>query len=170
MKRVLAVAAIRLAPGVRALGMLALGGLSLVVALAGCASSGVRNSDARRLPMVPGTRVVERIRQCDEGSQAYCAIEMVVVAPHMHTSWDLVNAESKLLGHRRWVFEDAANGDEHAAQSPGDKLRVTYATAYGDLQGIDLGWIQRSHRITQALSKVLFDRGAAMSVMLEVGS
>ena len=138
--------------------------------LSGCGSSGVRSSDENRLPMVPGTRVVERVRQCDQGSNAYCAIELVVVAPHMHTSWDLVNAETKLLGHRRWTFEDASNGDEHAAQSPGDKLRVTYATEYGDLQGIDLGWIQRSHRITMALSKALFDRAAAMSVMLEVGS
>lgn len=140
------------------------------LALSACGTSGVRSSDELRLPIVPGTRVVERVRQCDKGSNAYCAIEMVVVAPHLHTSWQLVNAESKLLGHRRWTFEDASNGDEHAAQSPGDKLRVTYATAYGDLQGIDLGWIQRSHRITMALSKALFDRAAAMSVMLEVGS
>jgi hypothetical protein len=95
---------------------------------------------------------------------------MVIVAPKLHTSWELVNAEARLLARHRWTSEAAINGNERAAQSPGDKLRVTYATAYADLQGIDLGWIQRDHRITVALSKALFDRGAAMSVMLEVGS
>lgn len=138
--------------------------------LAGCGGAGVRTPNLSRLPMVPGTRVLKQVHDCDQGSQAYCAIEMVIVAPHMHTSWDLVNAESRLLGRRRWTFEDATNGDEHAAQSPGDKMRVTYATAYGDLQGIDLGWIQRSHLITEALSEALFHRGATMSLMLEVGS
>ena len=47
---------------------------------------------------------------------------------------------------------------------------MTYATAYGDLKGIDLGWIKRSRTITLALSRALFDRASAMSVMLEVGS
>jgi hypothetical protein len=88
----------------------------------------------------------------------------------MRTSWQLIAAEQRLLYRHRWTPEDASNGDEHAAQSPGDKWRVTYATAYGDLQGIDLGWIQRSHRITTALSEALFDRSPAISVMLEVGS
>ena len=113
---------------------------------------------------------METVRQCDKGSDAYCAIEMVIIAPKFHTSWQLVNAETRLLQRRRWTGEEAINGDEHAAQSPGDKLRVTYATAYGDLQGIDLGWIQRSHRITTALSEAMFHRGAVMSLMLEVGS
>jgi hypothetical protein len=145
-------------------------GVLLTVALAGCGGGGARTPDVTRLPMVPGVQVSEQIRQCDLGSQAYCAVEMVIVDPHLHTSWDLVNAETRLLSKRRWTFEDASNGDEHAAQSPGDKMRVTWATAYGDLQGIDLGWIQRSHRLTSALAEALFHRGAAMSVMLEVGS
>ena len=54
--------------------------------------------------------------------------------------------------------------------SPGDKLRVTYATAYGDLKDIELGWISRAKPISLALSHAIFDRAAAMSVMLEIGS
>jgi hypothetical protein len=148
----------------------AIGSAALAVSVAGCGGAGVRTPDLGRLPMVPGTRAMEKVSQCDIGSQAYCAIEMVIVAPKLHTSWELVNAEARLLARHRWTSEAAINGNERAAQSPGDKLRVTYATAYADLQGIDLGWIQRDHRITVALSKALFDRGAAMSVMLEVGS
>jgi hypothetical protein len=148
----------------------AIGSSALALLVAGCGGTGVRTPDLARLPLVPGTRAMEKVRQCDKGSQAYCAIEMVVVAPKLHTSWQLVNAETRLLSRHRWTAEDAINGDERAAQSPGDKLRVTYATAYADLQGIDLGWIQRDHRITEALSDALFHRGATMSVMLEVGS
>jgi hypothetical protein len=138
--------------------------------LAGCGGAGVRTPDQTRLPIVPGSRVVERVRQCDRGTRAYCAIEIVVVDSHVRTSWQLVRAEQRALAHRNWTPEKAINGDEHASQSPGDKLRVTYATAYGDLQGVDLGWIQRAHKITTALSKVLFDRSPAISMMLEVGS
>jgi hypothetical protein len=152
----------------KAVTIVAVVGLGAV--LAGCGSGGVRSPDQTRLPIVPGTRVVERVRQCDQGTQAYCAIEMVIADSHMQTSWQLVRAEQRALAHRHWTTEEATNGDEHAAQSPGDKVRVTYATAYGDLQGIDLGWIQRAHGITTALTKVLFDRAAAISVMLEVGS
>jgi hypothetical protein len=138
--------------------------------LAGCGSGGARTPDPGRLPLVAGSRVAERVRACDSGTSAYCAVEMVIVDPQMRTSWQLIAAEQRLLYRRRWTPEDAINGNEHAAQSPGDKWRVTYATAYGDLQGIDLGWIQRSHRITTALSDALFNRSPAISMMLEVGS
>ena len=55
-----------------------------------------------------------------------------------------------------WSGADARHGDEHAADSPGHKLRLTYATAVGDLQGIDLGWIHRPRTIALALSRAIF--------------
>ena len=129
-----------------------------------------RTPDLGKLPLAPGSRIVTRVRQCDAGSNAYCAVELVVVDPAWH--------DSGVAGVRReadprapgWTADRGANGDEDAAESPGDKLRVTYATAYGDLKDIELGWIKRSHAISVALSHALFDRSAAMSVMLEIGS
>ena len=45
-----------------------------------------------------------------------------------------------------WTGANADTGQQRAADSPGHKLRLTYAPAAGDLQGIDLGWIKRSRR------------------------
>ena len=47
---------------------------------------------------------------------------------------------------------------------------MTYATAAGDLRGVDLGSIQRPREITLALSRTMFDQAPAMSIMLEVGA
>jgi hypothetical protein len=146
----------------------------VVVALAACALAGCgggdRTPDLGKLPLAPGSRIVTQVRQCDAGSNAYCAVELVVVDPAWHDSGSLVFAEKRILAHHGWTPDRGTNGDEHAAESPGDKLRVTYATAYGDLKDIELGWIKRSHAISVALSHTLFDRSAAMSVMLEIGS
>jgi len=138
--------------------------------LAGCGNSGDRSPELGGLPLAPGSRVVANVKQCDQGENAYCALELVVIDPAWHDSGSLVFAERKLLVRKGWTLDHATNGDEQAAESPGDKLRVTYATAYGDLKDIELGWIKRSHEISLALSRTLFDRGAAMSVMLEIGS
>lgn len=140
-------------------------------ALGGCGGNGAdRSPDLGGLPLAPGSRVVARVQQCDPGSNAYCAIELVVESPTYRTSAGLVSGEKHLLAERGWTADHGSNGDEQAAESPGDKLRITYATAYGDLKDIELGWIKRSHRISLALSHALFDRAAAMSVMLEIGS
>jgi hypothetical protein len=150
------------------------GRVVVAVALAACALAGCgggdRTPDLARLPLAPGSRIVARAQQCDAGSNAYCAVELVVVDPAWHDSGSLVFAEKRILAHHGWAADRGANGDEHAAESPGDKLRVTYASAYGDLKDIELGWIKRSHAISVALSHTLFDRSAAMSVMLEIGS
>ena len=94
----------------------------------------------------------------------------MVVAPRFTTSEDLVNAEHDLVHGEGWAGVSADTGDERAAESPGHKLRVTYATAYGDLKGIDLGWIHRRSQIARALSQALFDHASAMSVELDLGS
>jgi hypothetical protein len=139
-------------------------------ALAGCGGSGDRSPHLGALPLAPGSRVVANVKQCDDGDNAYCALEVVVLSRKYSTSAQLVAAEKKVLAKRRWITDHASNGDEQAAESPGDKLRVTYATAYADLKDIEIGWIKRSHQISLALSRTLFDRSAAMSVMLEIGS
>ena len=64
----------------------------------------------------------------------------------------------------------ADNGNERAADSPGDKLRVTYATAASELGNIDLAFVKRSRATALALSRALFGRASAMAVLLEVGS
>jgi hypothetical protein len=146
-------------------------GLAAAVVLGGCGGNGgTRSPNLGGLPLASGSRVVAQARQCDPGSNAYCAIEIVVTSRSYRTSAELVAGERHTLGRRGWSAGSGPNGDEHAADSPGDKLRVTYATAYADLKDIELGWIKRSHAISLALSRTLFDRAAAMSLMLEIGS
>ncbi len=82
----------------------------------------------------------------------------------------LVKDEHALLLKNGWTGANAETGEQHAADSPGHKLRVTYATAFGDLKGIDLGWIKRSRTLTLALSHALFAHTAAMSMLLEMGA
>ncbi len=143
----------------------------VVVGLSACgAGSGDQTPNTARLPLVSGSRVVAQARQCDPGANAFCAIEMVVVDPRFASSDDLLKGERDDLLAAGWTRVNGDTGDERAAQSPGHKLRVTYASASGDLKGIDLGWIKRSRTITLALSRALFDRSSAMSVMLELGS
>lgn len=139
-------------------------------ALAGCGSDGGhRSPEVGKLPLAPGSKVVAQVRKCDRGQNAYCAVELVVVDRRYANSWKLVDGERQSLSQHGWTQTNADTGDEHAAQSPGHKLRVTYATAIGDLKDVELGWVTRSRAISLALSKTIFDRAAAMSVMLELG-
>ncbi|HZE04710.1 MAG TPA: hypothetical protein VE127_05775, partial [Solirubrobacteraceae bacterium] len=71
---------------------------------------------------------------------------------------------------RGWSLANGDTDQQSAANSPGHKLRLTFATAPGDLREIDLGHINRPWPITHALSSTMFDRTAAMSMMLEVGA
>ena len=143
----------------------------LIAGLSACGpGGGNRSPDLERLPLVSGARVVAQASQCDQGASAYCALELVVVDPRFSSSDDLVKGERDHLLAAGWTRVNGDTGDERAAQSPGHKLRVTYATASGDLKGIDLGWIQRSRPLALALSRSLFDRASAMSLMLELGS
>jgi hypothetical protein len=148
-----------------------IGLLALTAALTGCGSGGGHPApDASQLPLVAGAKIVAQDTQCDRGANAFCALELVVVNPRYKTSADFVDAEHDFVHSRGWDGVTADTGDERAAESPGHKLRVTYATALGDLQGIELGWIHRSHTISKALSRTLFDHASAMSVELDTGS
>jgi hypothetical protein len=80
-----------------------------------------------------------------------------------------MSAERAQLKRHGWTGASGETGDERAADSPGGKLRVTYATAYGELHGIDELWVKRSRTTTLALSHAMFARASAMSILLELG-
>jgi len=113
---------------------------------------------------------VTQVRRCDAGSNAFCAIDFVVRNGKYVSSDILARDESRVLRKQGWSLSDAETSAQSAANSPGHKLRLTYATAAGDLQEIDLGLIIRPWPITYALSNQMFDRAAAMSMRLEIGA
>jgi hypothetical protein len=140
------------------------------VALAGCGSGGAAGPlSLGQLPLVPGAKVATEARQCDRGSNAFCAIQAVIVDQRFNSSGALVESEHRHLHSLGWTTSAGDDGDEVAADSPGHKLRVTYATAVDDLIGIDETWIKRPPAIGLTLSRTMFDGVPAMSVMLEVG-
>ena len=144
--------------------------VSAALLIAGCGSAASRTPALSSLPLVPGARIVSQARQCDPGTNSYCALILVLAAPRFRSSSDLLEAQHRRLRTAGWSSAAGDTGEQRAAESPGNKLRVTYATADGDLKGVDLGWIQRPRKITLALSRALFDRLPALSVMLELGS
>jgi hypothetical protein len=146
--------------------------VSVAVALvaAGCGSSSSRGPTLAGVPLTPGTEVIEHVRRCDGGANAYCAVQLVVVSRRAPNSDALLTAERKHLRSLGWTLTEADTGDETAANSPGHKLRLTYATAALDLKDIDLGWVRRSPKIGRALSRAMFDRASAISLMLQTGS
>jgi hypothetical protein len=144
---------------------------ALIVTLAGCGRSSANHTpDLAGLPLVHGARIVAQVRRCDRGANAFCGWELVVVSPTYRSSDALLLSEHRRLLKLGWTGANADTGEEHAADSPGHKLRVTYATAYGDLKGIDLGWIRRSRRVTLSLARAMFDHASALSILLEEGT
>jgi hypothetical protein len=141
------------------------------LALAGCGqSASSRSPTLTGVPLAKGVRVVAHVRRCDRGTNPYCAVQVVVVGGRYRSSEALMSGETRHLRSLGWAQTSGDSGVEQAAESPGHKLRLTYATAALDLQGVDLGWIRRSPEITQALSRIMFSRAPALSLMLETGS
>ena len=139
--------------------------------LSGCGGSRPQHTPAvSQLPLVPGSQIVAQVRQCDQGSHAYCGIDIVVRNPGYDSSDVLARDESRLLRKSGWSLSDGDDSLQSAANSPGHKMRLTYATASGDLQEIDLTIINRPWPIQYALANSMFDRAAAMSMRLEVGA
>jgi hypothetical protein len=137
--------------------------------LAGCGQSSPQSSSA--VPLISGAQVVQQVKRCDEGSSPFCAVDLVVADPdHRYASSDLfLKHERTHLRQLGWSLQAGEIGQEHSAVSPGQKYRIVYATAAGDLLALDLGWIQRPSQIGPALSKTLFDRVPAISLMVEAG-
>ncbi len=147
------------------------GALAVAVALGGCGSSTAdRTPTVSAVPLVPGAKIGTQVRECDQGSRAYCTIELVVLDSRYPSSDILAHDESHVLRKAGWSLADGDTSTETAANSPGHKLRLTYSTAADDLQQIDLGQITRPTPITHALSSSIFDQTPAMSMMLEVGA
>ena len=147
--------------------------LSALLALvaAGCGSTaGSRGPELAGVPLVKGVRVVEHVRRCDRGANPYCAVQLVVVDDGYSSSGALESSERRYLHSIGWSSSAADIGSERAADSPGQKLRLTYSTAALDLQAVDLGWIRRAPEIALAISKTMFARQPALSLMLETGS
>lgn len=141
-----------------------------MLAACGAPSPAQRTPTVSQVPLVPGSKIVTQVRRCDSGSNAFCAIDFVVSNGKYISSDILARDESHLLRKQGWSLSQGDTGVQSAANSPGHKLRLTYATAAGDLQQIDLGLIIRPWPITYALSSAMFDRVAAMSMRLEVGA
>jgi hypothetical protein len=143
----------------------------IAVVVAGCGGAGTsRGPNLAGVPLIPGTKVVAHVRRCDPGASPYCAIQLVAIGSHYASSQALLLSERKYLHSIGWSASNADIGLESAASSPGQKLRLTYATAALDLQALDLGWVRRSPAIGRALSRTMFARQPALSLMLETGS
>jgi hypothetical protein len=145
--------------------------LATAALLGGCGPSAAdRTPKLSDLPLVKGASIVTQVQDCDNGANAFCAVELVVVDRHYKNSDDLLLSEHHELLSHGWSGAGGDTGNERAADSPGHKLRLTYATATGDLQGVELGQIKRPGKIWLALSHTLFDQVPALSMMLEVGN
>lgn len=143
---------------------LALGSLLL----AGCgASGGDRSPSLVKVPLPPRSRLMLDVRACNKGANAYCAVELVVVGDGYRSADAMLRTEARVLRASRWRATDADTGLERAATSPGDAMRVTYATARAELEGLELGWIERKRAVAVTLAHTLFQNRPALSVLVE---
>ncbi len=142
----------------------------VVLVVGGCAPGGAdRTPSLASVPLVRGAHVRVRVRVCNKGANAFCALELVVAGTGYRTSMQLLRAETALLKRLHWRHANADTGLERAAYAPGGKLRLTYATPKGDLESVDLGWVQRNRTIRVALAHVMFENEPAMSMLVEDG-
>jgi len=145
--------------------------VALSVPIVGCGQSApARSPSVADVPVAPGAQIVSQTRRCDRGARPYCAVQAVVAGGGYDSSGALLKGERAHLDALGWSHSNGDTNLESAADSPGHTLRLQYGTASADLRAIDLGWIQRSPRIAIALSRVMFDRAPAISLMLETGS
>lgn len=145
--------------------------IATALTVCACAGAGAgRPPTVADIPLVGGAKIVSSARQCDRGTDPYCALELVVIDPRYRSSSDLLISEHLHLQAGGWTSVGADTGQELAANSPAHRFRLTYAAADGDLRGVDLGWVKRSRGIALALSRTIFDRASAISLMLETGS
>ena len=148
----------------------ALGAAGTLALLAGCGSGGPHTPDLSALPLVPGSRLQVQDRVCDTGTNAYCAWELVVANPRVRDSNALFEAEHRLLLRRGWTGADGDIASQHAADSPGHRLRVTYANPVDELTGIAIFGVRRSRAVSLALSRATFTHVPVISMLLEVGA
>jgi hypothetical protein len=143
--------------------------VALVIAVTGRGGT-PRAVGLKDVPMVPGTRVLTKVRSCDRGVHPYCSLQVVIVGDRYKTSQALRLTYGASLRKMGWTTTKGPDGNETAADSPGHELRLTFATAYEDLLGVDSNWIQRTAAISHSLSSIMFDRAPALSIQLLRGS
>lgn len=143
--------------------------IAVAVAVSGCGGGGPRHPALSSVPLVAGARVVARADACDQGANAYCALDVVLVNGKYASAQNLVADERRWLKRNGWLRVPAQTGDEIAADSPGARLRVTYTTATLELKDVDLGWIKRPRVIALALSHAIYQGSAAMAMMVVAG-
>lgn len=114
--------------------------------------------------------MVSAQRVCDRGTNAYCALELVVVGHGYRSSQEMQRAERLLLKSHGWKRVNAPVGQELAADSPGGRLRVTYATDSQELEAIDLGWVKRPRALSLTLSRELFGHASALAMLVQFGT
>lgn len=152
---------------IRRIAPLPLIAVAVAAALAGCGQSAQLGSVD--VPLVRGAQVVQQIKRCDQGSNPFCALDMVVTDSSSGSSGLLLKSEWSYLRQLGWSLQEGEIAQERSAVSPGHKLRIVYATAAGDLLAVDLGWIHRPRPLALALSRTLFDGVPAISLMVEAG-
>jgi hypothetical protein len=141
-----------------------------LVLLAGCGTGGPHTPALSALPLVPGASFKVKQRVCDSGSSPYCAWELVVAAAGYRDSNALFEAEHRLLLSRHWSGADGDIATQHAADSPGHRLRVTYANPVDELTGTGIFGVRRSDAVQLALSNAVFSHTPVISMLLEVGA
>jgi hypothetical protein len=143
--------------------------VAAIAGIAGCGSDSQHVPTLADLPLVPGTQVVAQSIKCDKGANAFCGLQLVVVGPGFRNSNQLLKREHFHLKALGWTGANAEMAGEWAADSPGHKLHLTFATASTDLQGTDLGRIKRTRTIQLTLSRQQFARVPSLSMVLEEG-
>lgn len=149
--------------------VIAIAAIAAIAGIAACGSDSRHVPTLSDLPLVPGTQVVGQSIKCDKGVGAFCGLQLVVVGPRFRNSNQLLKREHLHLKALGWTGANAEMTGEWAADSPGHKLHITFATADTDLQGTELGWIKRTRAIQLTLSRQLFARMPSLSMVLEEG-
>jgi hypothetical protein len=144
---------------------------AIALVLAGCSpDTGPRSPSLATVPLAPHSRVLLQIRACNSGNNSFCALQLVVVGDGYPSSDALLESETGTLHKLHWRSVNADTGLQRAAYSPSGKLRLTYATAHGELEGIELGWAKRRRAIEVALAHALFRKTPALSFLVEEGT
>ncbi len=150
--------------------VLAVAAVTVVLIVATGRGGTPRAIGLKDIPLPAGTRVMTKVRSCDPGVNPYCSLQVVLVGTRGQSTAQLRSGYRRDLLRLGWTTTKGPDGNETAADSPGHELRLTFATAFEDLQGIENNWIQRTAEISHSLSNTMFDRSPALSIMLLRGS
>jgi hypothetical protein len=146
---------------------------AIVVAtvVAGCGrSGGDRRLSLDGVPLLGGERVVARAHSCDRGAHPYCSLQLVVIGPGYRSATDLLAAHVDRLKALGWTSTAGDTPKERSSDSPGHRLRLSLGRAFDDMLSWDQTQIRRRPAIARALSRTMFERVPALSLMLQTGS